>query len=166
MNETVAVFAGSFDPVTFGHLDIIRRGARLFDRLIVVVGTNARKSGSLFTQSQRIALLREELDGTENIEVEVCDGLTVEFARSMGATVLLRSVRSVSDLDSESAMAAANRTLAPEIETVLLLSRPELAHISSGLVRECVQAGAKDLSEFVPGSVSRVLKNLIPGDMS
>jgi len=158
MNQTVALFAGSFDPVTFGHLDVARRGARLFDRLIVGVGTNDRKADRLLPAEARVTLIRDELAGVDNIEVESFEGLAVEFARAVGAAVLLRSLRTGTDLDLESRMAATNLALAPELETVVLLARADLAHVSSGMVRECLRAGAEDLSSFVPGAVERYLR--------
>ena len=151
-----ALYAGSFDPVTLGHEDIIRRGARLFDRFTVGIGINPEKQ-PLFSSEERINLLREVLYGLPNVEVACFSGLTVDFARELGASVMLRSVRTVSDIDSEFSLALANQSLAPEIERVFLMAGDRYSHVSSTLIKQVAQLGGPDsrqlLSRFVPEPV-------------
>lgn len=151
-----AVCVGSFDPVTLGHVDIITRGARVFDRLTVGIGINPDKS-PLFTCAERIELMRRVLTHLPNVTVESFDGLAVTFVRSRGAAVLLRGVRSLMDIESELTMSLTNRTLAPEIETVFLMANETYSHVSSTLIKQIARFGESDsagrLGSFVPAAV-------------
>jgi len=151
-----ALYAGSFDPVTLGHEDIIRRGARLFDRFTVGVGINPEKQ-PLFSPDERVTLLQTVLQGLPNVDVACFSGLTVDFARELGAAVMLRSVRTVSDIDSEFSLALANQSLSPEVETVFLMAGDRFSHVSSTLIKQVAQLGGPDsrqlLSRFVPEPV-------------
>jgi pantetheine-phosphate adenylyltransferase len=155
----LAVYPGSFDPVTFGHLDIVRRAAPLFDSLVVGVLANPRKE-PMFAPSERAAMLREAiaetLSGPSTVAVETFQGLTVDFARHLGAAAIVRGLRAVADFEAERQMAHFNRRLAPEIETVMLVTAVEHAYLSSTLVREIASFGG-DVSGMVPPSVARRL---------
>jgi pantetheine-phosphate adenylyltransferase len=155
----VVVYPGSFDPVTYGHLDIIRRAARLCDRLVVGVLANPRKE-PLFTANERTAMLRESIAETNpevtTVTVETFRGLTVDFARSREAAAIVRGLRAVADFESERQMAHFNRRLAPEVETVMLVTAVEHAYLSSTLLREIASFGG-DVSGMVPALVARRL---------
>ena len=153
---TTALYPGTFDPATLGHLDIARRGARLFDRLVIAVGARIDKN-ALFTPEQRVELLREATADLDNVEVAPFDGLVVEFARGQGAQVLLRGIRNPSDYEYENQMALTNRRLHPELETVFLVASPEHAFLSSTLIKEVLHAGGA-IEEFVPPNVARALR--------
>jgi pantetheine-phosphate adenylyltransferase len=140
---TVALYPGTFDPVTNGHLDIVRRGIRLFERVVIAVGVRAGKE-ALFTTEERVALLREAVRDL------------VDFAAEQGAGVLLRGVRMPSDYEYEAQMAVTNHALAPELETALLIASPETAFISSTLIKEVLQAGGS-VAPFVPPHVAAAL---------
>ena len=151
-----AVCVGSFDPVTLGHADIITRGARIFDRLTVGVGINPDKQ-PLFTSDERVDLMRQVLAPVDNVTVTSFDGLAVNFVRECGASVLLRGVRSLMDIESELTMSLTNRTLAPEIETVFLMANESYSHISSTLIKQIARFGGDDaanrLVSFLPDEV-------------
>jgi len=151
-----AVCVGSFDPVTLGHVDIITRGARVFDRLTVGIGINPDKK-PLFTCEERVDLMRKVLAHLPNVAVESFDGLAVSFVQSRGAAVLLRGVRSLMDIESELTMSLTNRTLAPEIETVFLMANETYSHVSSTLIKQIARFGGADaadrLGSFVPPEV-------------
>lgn len=155
-----AVYAGSFDPVTLGHVDIVRRGSAIFDRVIVGVGINPDKQ-ALFSPDERESLLNELFRDLGNVEVRSFDGLTVDFVRRQGAAVMLRGVRTVSDMDAEFSLALANQTLAPEIETVFLMASDRFSHVSSSLIKQIAQLGGPDASaqlrQFVPEQVIELL---------
>jgi len=152
---TVALYPGTFDPVTHGHIDIVRRGARLFERVIVAVGARVGKE-MLFTTEERVALLREAVKDLGTVSVEAFDGLVVDFAAAKGAQVLLRGVRKPSDYEYESQMAVTNRALSPGLETAFLIASPETAFISSTLIKEVLQAGGS-VAPFVPPHVAAAL---------
>lgn len=156
---TIAVYPGTFDPVTNGHSDLIERAARLFDRVIVAVAVNPGK-GSTFSIDERVALASEVLAGLNNVEVEGFDSLLVDFARERGAQVILRGLRAVSDFDYEFQLAGMNRRLAPDIETLFLTPAEQYAFISSSLVREVATLGG-DVSAFVHTKVGAALKERI-----
>ncbi|GIX03903.1 MAG: phosphopantetheine adenylyltransferase [Planctomycetaceae bacterium] len=151
-----AVYVGSFDPLTLGHLDIIHRGARLFDRLTVGIGINPDKH-PLFTPLERLQMASEVLSDLPNVVVKTFAGLAVEFLRECGARVMLRGVRTLSDIEAEFTMALANRALDPELETVFLMAGERYSHISSSLIKQVAamsRAGAAErLREFVPPAV-------------
>ncbi len=157
---TKALFSGSFDPVTNGHLDIILRAARLFDGLVVAVGAHHSKS-ALLAPDERVALLRDVLadhagDLARGIEIVTFDGLVVEAARRTGAGVIVRGLRSGTDLDYEDQMAGMNHVLAPGIETVFLSASPDVRHIASSLVKQIAALGG-DVTAFVPPKVAAIL---------
>jgi pantetheine-phosphate adenylyltransferase len=155
-HSRIAIYPGSFDPVTLGHEDIVRRGAQLFDELTVAIGINPEKS-PLFSHEERVTVLREVFSDLPNVKVASFHGLTVDYARSIGATVMLRGLRTVSDMDAEFTMALANHVLAPDIETVFLMAAERYSHISSTLIRQIARlaktAGRQHLSQFVPEAV-------------
>ncbi len=150
----VAFFAGRFDPVTNGHLDIAKRAAALFDNLVVGV---ADSKSTLFTTDERVALFAEAVKDKTNVVVMSYRGLTVDFARSQGATVLIRSMRGSTDFEAEFDMALMNRQMAPEIESVYLISRLEYLYISGTRIREVASLGY-DVSDLVPAHVAVALK--------
>lgn len=154
MNRDAAVFAGTFDPVTLGHVDLVRRAAALFPRVVVCVSEEGRDT--LFPAAERVAFVREAVKDVANVQVVGFKGLLVAEARRHGARVLLRGVRGAKDLDAEMPMAIANRTLAPEIETLLLPAATGLALVSSSLVREVAALGG-DASAWVPPVVAGAL---------
>jgi pantetheine-phosphate adenylyltransferase len=147
---TRAVFPGTFDPITNGHVDVIGRGAKLFDELIVAVGENPEKA-SLLPQAQRVAIIREVVANMPNVSVDVFDGLTVDFARRVNATAILRGIRDSSDLHFEFQVALTNRVVAG-IETVFIMAGPEYAFTSSSLIKQIAQMGG-DVSALVPPQV-------------
>lgn len=151
-----AVYAGSFDPVTLGHADIVQRGARIFEQVTVAIGINPEKQ-PLFGADERVQLLREVFLDLPNVSVACFEGLTVDFVQRSSAAVMLRGIRTVSDLESEFSMALANATLAPQIETVFLMAGERFSHISSALIRQIALLGqgtaAEKLRQFVPQPV-------------
>jgi pantetheine-phosphate adenylyltransferase len=153
MTRRIAIYPGSFDPVTLGHEDIVRRGARLFDELTVAVGVNPEKS-PLFSADERVDLLRQVFADLPNVVVSCFSGLTVDYAASVGATAMLRGLRTVSDMEAEFTMALANHALNPQVETVFLMASEGYSHISSTLIRQVAQmsrdAGREHLRHFVP----------------
>jgi pantetheine-phosphate adenylyltransferase len=157
---TLAVYPGTFDPITFGHLDIIRRACGVFDELVVAVLVNTRKTPVL-EADLRAAIIREAVDEelaalAHAVKVSTFEGLTVELARQQGASSIVRGLRAVSDFESEQAMAHLNREMAPEVETVFLMTGLEHAHLSSSMVREIASFGG-DVSAFVPAAARRHL---------
>ncbi|HEY1076149.1 MAG TPA: pantetheine-phosphate adenylyltransferase [Fontimonas sp.] len=153
---TTAAYSGTFDPITYGHYDIIQRASAMFPRLIVAVGLNPSKSPR-FNLDERCELIREVVRDLPNVEVVGFSGLVVNFAREHGATVLVRGVRTVGDFDYEKQMAVMNRDLYHALDTVMLAPSPEFAHLSSSLVRELATLGAP-IEKFVPPAVVPVLK--------
>ena len=152
---TIAVYPGSFDPVTRGHEDLIRRSLAFVDRVIVAVAVNAAKQ-PLFTLEERVALLRDAVRLPE-VEVQSFEGLLVDFAQQVGAAVIVRGLRAVSDFEYEFQMALMNRTLAPRIETVFLMPAFDLTYLSSSLVREVARFGG-DVSQLVHPAVRQALR--------
>jgi pantetheine-phosphate adenylyltransferase len=152
----VAAYSGTFDPITFGHTDIIERAARMFPRLIVAVGLNPAKNPR-FTIEERVDLIRASVRKLKNVGVQPFSGLIVDFAREHGVSVLVRGVRTVGDFDYEKQMAVMNRDLYPKLDTVMLVPSPEHAHLSSSLVREIASLGA-DIEKFVPAPVVPLLR--------
>jgi pantetheine-phosphate adenylyltransferase len=153
----VAVFTGTFDPLTLGHLDLIRRAAALADRLVIGVSTNSLKA-PLFSLDERIALVRAEAAGVSDaVEVRAYDGLAVDFARGVGARFVVRGLRSGTDLDYESQMAAMNGIMAPEVETIFLVAAPALRPIASSLVKDVARGGGP-IEQFVPPAVADAIR--------
>ena len=163
----IAVYAGSFDPITYGHLDVVTRAAAVFDRVHLAVLVNPRKGSPIFETDVRLAAIREAVaeelrpDVAARIEVESFDGLTVDFCRRIGARFVVRGLRAVSDFESELQMAHTNRKLDPEIDTVFFMTALEQSYVSSSLVKEIAHFGG-DLSGMVPRSVSRRLAARTP----
>jgi len=147
-----ALYAGTFDPVTCGHVDVIRRAAALFDKVIVGVSVNPRKA-PLFSMGERADMLREVCEDFPNVEVAEVPGLVVEFARKVGAEVIVRGLRAVSDFEFELQMASTNRELAPEVETIFFTPAPQYHYLSASIVAEIASFGG-DVTEFVPPSVA------------
>jgi len=152
----VAIYPGTFDPITNGHSDLVTRAAALFDKVIVAVAVSAGKSPG-FSLEQRVSLAEEVLHGIDNVEVTQFDALLVEFARSCGADVILRGLRAVSDFEYEFQLAGMNRRLAPDVETMFLTPAEQFSYISSTLVREIAALGG-DVSEFVHPVVAQALE--------
>lgn len=151
----IAIYPGSFDPVTFGHLDIITRGARLFDRVIVAVARNPSKT-PLFSVEQRLIQIRQATMHLGNVEVDSFEGLTVTYAQLRGASVLIRGLRAVSDFEMELQMAHTNKTLSDSIETVFLVTSNEYSFLSSSVVREIAKFGGP-VDHLVPKHVAQDL---------
>lgn len=149
--KRIAVFPGSFDPITRGHENIVRRAARLFDEIVVAIGSNSSKS-SMFTLEQRTAWLEEVFLDLPNVRVTSYDGLTIDFASRIGARYLLRGVRNGGDFEYERTIAQMTKAMAPDLETVILFTDPEFAAINSTVVREILKNNG-DVSQFIPASV-------------
>ena len=153
----VAVFTGTFDPVTLGHVDMIDRGRRLFRRLVVGVGVNPEKT-ALLSPDERADLLRAVVAEYPNVEVKTFGGLAVHFVREQGARVMLRGVRTLTDIGSEFTMSLANQVLDDGVETIFLMAHEEYSHISSSLIKQIAElAGESELRKFVPEPVIRPL---------
>ena len=152
----IAVFPGSFDPITIAHVDILKRALPLFDKIIVGIGFNSAKQG-YFNPEQRMEVVEAVTANLENVEVQLYEGLTVEFCRKVGASFIVRGVRSVGDFEYEKPIAQINQTMMPEIETVLLFSKPEYGAISSTIVRDILKHGG-DVSKFLPAEALPFLK--------
>jgi pantetheine-phosphate adenylyltransferase len=156
MKTSIAIYPGSFDPVTNGHLDLIERGEKMFDLLIVAVLRNAEKQ-PLFSVAERVEMLREVTKQWTSVEIDVFDGLLVDYARKRGAGVILRGIRAVSDYEYELQMALMNRKLEPRLETVFMLPGLTYSYLSSKLVREIAQLGAS-LKGLVPEVVEERMR--------
>jgi len=156
MKTSIAIYPGSFDPVTNGHLDLIERGEKMFDLVIVAVLKNTEKQ-PLFTVPERVEMLREVTSRWSGVEVDVFDGLLVDYARKRGAGVILRGIRAVSDYEYELQMALMNRKLEPRLETVFMLPGQDYSYLSSKLVREVAQLGGP-LQGLVPSVVEERLR--------
>jgi pantetheine-phosphate adenylyltransferase len=152
----VGIYPGSFDPITSGHLDVIGRGSRLCDRLIVSILKNEAKS-PLFSVEDRIEMMREVLAPFKNVEVDCFDGLLVDYAQSKGARVILRGIRAISDYEYELQMALMNRRLQPDLETIFLLAGEQYSFISSKLVKEVIRLGG-NITGLVPPTVEQRLR--------
>ena len=155
--STLAIYPGTFDPLTNGHVDIIQRGSRLFDRIIVGILLNVEKS-PLFTLEERVEIAREVFAGYPNVEVDTFDGLLVEYARSRRAGVIVRGLRAISDFEYEMQMALMNRHLNPEVETVFMMPAEPYTYVSSRLVKEVVALGGS-VTTLVPSIVEDRLRD-------
>ncbi|MBE6223103.1 MAG: pantetheine-phosphate adenylyltransferase [Bacteroidales bacterium] len=147
----VALFPGSFDPFTAGHLNILRRALTMFDEVVVAVGINQDKPG-FFSMEKRLDIIRQATQGMEGVSITQYENLTIEACRQMGIHHIVRGVRNMIDFETERSIADANRRLAPEIETIIIPTAQEFAHISSSAVRDILRHGG-DLSTFVPEGV-------------
>jgi pantetheine-phosphate adenylyltransferase len=155
-----AIFPGSFDPPTNGHLDLITRGSRLVNHLIVAILENTQKQ-PLFPVAERIAMLKEVTAGYANVEIDSFDGLLVDFAAKRGAHAILRGIRAVSDYETELQMAALNRRMRPETETIFLMAGEAYSFLSSRMIKEIITLGG-DVSSFVPPAVALQLRTKFP----
>jgi pantetheine-phosphate adenylyltransferase len=161
-----AVYPGSFDPVTNGHLDVIQRASRLFDDLIVAVAFNDQKQKStLFSTDERIELLRQSCDDIPNAQIVKLDGLLVDFAKQQGAGAIVRGLRAISDFEFEFQMALMNRKMEPSLETIFMMPKEEYTYISSRIVKEIARLGG-NVESFVPHWVARALADKFPGKRS
>ena len=156
-----AVYPGSFDPFTLGHLDIVQRASRLFDRLVIGVGINLEKQ-PLFSASERVELIQLSTAHMDNVEVLTYQGLTVRFVQQLNAKIMIRGVRPITDIPAELTMMMANRRLAPDIETLFMIADGELAHVSSSLIKEIAPiADEQTFANFLPEPiVKKVLERL------
>ncbi len=151
-----AIYPGTFDPITNGHIDVIHRAARLFDRVIVAVSTNPAKK-PLFTVEERVALIREALQDQKNVEVDSFKGLLVEYARSRNAVAIVRGLRAISDFEYEFQMALVNRKISNGLVTVFLMPHEKYTYLNSTIVKEVASFGG-DVEKFVPANVLSALK--------
>jgi len=157
-SERIAVYPGSFDPITLGHLNVVERASRLFDRLIIGVGVNAEKT-PLFDAEERRRLIEEATGHLPNIEIRLFTGLAVEFVKSCNARVMVRGVRPITDIQAELTMMMANRRLAPDVETLFMIADGELAHVSSSLIKQIAPlTGDAELERFLPRNVVAALR--------
>ena len=151
-----AIYAGSFDPITNGHLDVLTRAAKVFDQVVLAVAVNSEKTG-LFSTEERVALLKETVATLTNVRVTHFNGLLVEFARIEKASAIIRGLRAVSDFELEFQMALMNRRLEPALETLFLMPKEEYSYVSSRLVKEVARLGG-NVADFVPPCVERALR--------
>ena len=154
--QVIALYPGTFDPITLGHEDIVRRAARMFDQVVVAVASAHHKK-TMFTLEERLSLTREALQDCPNVQIKTFDGLVIDFAASLGATTMVRGIRSMTDFDYEFQLAGMNRRLAPKIDTVFLNTLDIYQCISSTLVREVNNLGG-DVTQFVSPSVLRFMQ--------
>jgi len=157
LTDKTAVYPGSFDPFTNGHLDVVERALGIFDHLIVAVAANPDKRQPLFTVEERVHLIKDALAGHDRVEVATYTGLTVEYARSQGATTLVKGLRAYSDFDAELQQALMNRKLAPDIHTVFLMSSFAHIYVSSSILKDIASYGG-NVSDLVPPGVAKALK--------
>jgi pantetheine-phosphate adenylyltransferase len=155
MKNHIAIYPGTFDPITYGHIDVVERATELFSKVIVLVARNTSKS-PLFTGEERAAMIREVFRNRHTVEVDIFDGLLVEYARKHRASVIVRGLRAVSDFEYEFQMALTNRKLAKTIDTVFLVPHEKYTYLNSTIVREVARLGG-DVSDFVPRSIRRHL---------
>jgi len=160
-SAVVAICPGSYDPVTFGHVDVIRRAAGIFDRVVVGVVREPHHKGTMFTVEERVAFLEEGLAGIGNVEIDVFAELVVDFARRHEAKTMVKGLRVISDFEWEFQMNHLNRTLAPDIETVYVMASPQYSFVSSSGVKEIASFGG-NVDELVPAAVARRFKELFP----
>lgn len=159
----IAVYTGSFDPITLGHLNVIERSSRLVDKLIIGVGVNPEKA-ALFTPEERVELVRQSAQHVDNVEIKTFAGLAVDFVRRCGAHIMIRGVRPLTDIAGEFTMLMANRQLDPGIETVFLMADEEYAHVSSTLLKQITPlASDEKLARFVPRQVIPKLREKLSG---
>ena len=153
---SIAVYPGTFDPVTYGHIEIIKRAAQVFGKVIVAVARNKSK-GPFFSVNERVAMLKSAVKGIDNVAVDSFNGLVVNYIRTVGARVMIRGLRAVSDFEYEFQMALTNRKLANDIETIFLMPSESSMYLSSKLIKEVAALGA-DVSGFVPKEVQMMVR--------
>lgn len=161
MNRDVAIYPGSFDPITLGHLDIIKRASQLFGKLIVVVMVNPNKHCA-FSPEERVELIKMSTSDISNIEVEFSDGLLADYAKEKNAVAIIKGLRALSDFDYEFQMALTNKQLNPNVETLFLTTRAENMYLSSSMVRQIGSLGG-DISGFVPDVIHKQIINRLKG---
>lgn len=161
MNNVIAVCPGSFDPVTVGHLDIIKRASNMFEKVIVVVMTNATKSPS-FSASERVEMLKKVTSDLKNVEVDFYDGLLADYAKTKNATAIVKGLRAMSDFEYEFQMALTNKKLNPNVETVFLTTRAENMYLSSSMVKQIGSMNG-DIKDFVPNIIHNFIVNRLIG---
>ena len=144
----IALFPGSFDPITIAHVDILKRSLPLFDKIVVGIGLNSAKQNFLSAE-KREEIVKSIFENDKNVSIQTYQGLTIDFARKIGATYMVRGIRSAADFEYERAIAQINKSMMPEVETIILLSRPEYSAISSTIVRDILRNDG-DVSQFVP----------------
>lgn len=151
-----AIYPGTFDPVTYGHIDLIKRASRIFDRVIVAVA-HSKSKGTLFSVSERVSLLKGSIKGIKNVVIEDFDGLVVDYVKRSGSNVMVRGLRMISDFEYEFQMALTNRKLAEDIETIFMMPHEDYSYVSSKLIKEAAALGAS-LGNFIPKEVEAALK--------
>ncbi|NLB55996.1 MAG: pantetheine-phosphate adenylyltransferase [Lentisphaerae bacterium] len=156
MNKLAAIYPGTFDPITFGHLDMVKRASKMFDRLVLAILINPQKR-FMFTLEERVEMAKKVASKFDNVEVDFFDGLLVDYAKRMNIGIIVRGVRAFSDFEYEFQMALTNRKMAPEIETLFMMPQETFSYISSSLVRDIASLGG-DTSSFVPSFVQHALK--------
>jgi len=152
----IVVYPGTFDPITYGHIDIIQRASRIFDRVIVAVAHNKAK-GALFTVGERVGLIKSAVKGLKNVEVDDFGGLVVDYVKKSGSNVMIRGVRMISDFEYEFQMALTNRKLAGDIETIFMMPHEDYSYVSSKLIKEAASLGA-DVGKFLPKEAKAALE--------
>ena len=155
----IAVYPGSFDPITNGHLDVLKTGAEIFDKVVIAVAHNGKKSNGLLKIDERLKLIRDAVKDINNVEVDSFEGLTVEYAKKIGASVILRGLRAVSDFEYEMQLSQTNHAIEPNIKTIFLITKPEYNFISSSSVKEVLKNGG-NIDKFVPKNVKQYLDNI------
>ena len=158
LSPRIAVYPGSFDPITLGHVNVMERASRLFDRLIVGVGVNVEKQ-TLFTAEDRRKLIHDATRHLANVEIRTFSGLAVAFVKECGSRVMVRGVRPITDIAAELTMMMANRRLAPDVETLFMIADGDLAHVSSSLIKEIASVAAdEELAKFLPPNVVQAVR--------
>ena len=152
----IAVYPGTFDPVTYGHIDIIKRAARIYDKVIVAVAHNENKN-PLFSVEERVSMLKDSIRSLKNVVVDDFNGLVVDYVKSKGSRIMIRGLRMISDFESEFQMALTNRKLSADIETIFMMPNESYSYISSKLMKEAAGLGA-DVKNFIPKKVQALLK--------
>ena len=155
-----AIYAGTFDPITLGHFDVLQRASRIFDRVVIAVVRESNK-GAMFSAEERLEMARDVADGLENVEADRFDGLLVDYARMRKINIFIRGLRAYSDFEYEFQMALTNRKLAPELETMFLMPKDSHSYLSSSVVREVVALGG-NIEDFVPQCVERHIRRRFP----
>ena len=158
----IAIYPGSYDPITNGHLDIIKRSSKLFDKIVVAVARNAEKGSALFSESERITMINQSIPHLKNVEVDSFHGLLVNYAAEKNSIAIIRGLRALSDFEFEFKMALMNRSLKEEISTVFMMPHEKYTHISSSLVKEVASLGG-NVSAYVPQHVEIALKESFSG---
>lgn len=156
MNKKIAVYPGTFDPVTYGHIDLIKRASKIFDKVIVAVA-HSKSKGVLFGVDERVSMLKTAVKGMKNVTVDDFDGLVVDYVKRCRSNVMIRGVRMISDFEYEFQMALTNRKISGDIETIFMMPHEDYSYVSSKLIKEAASLGA-DVSNFIPGHVYKALR--------